>query len=506
MSFMTITHIRRGFATNSSSMHSILEVEPGQELPAPLNADWVKNHIEEDEFVASDRQSRISYLHAMAADAARYAGEWHDEAECYRRYLQLARVIPGDPLSPEEMRAAELDSLSAYAIPRKIHTQDMDVDFFEHIVHFLLSENIVIFGSPWGAPSWEEQLNGRHANLLECLKTVSRRISENEWTVLDLHDGIKYNIVFDRDGRQTTMPIETARALEMVDVSISNACGRGCSFCYRASIPEGLLADMGNLRKLVEGLKEIDALEMVLGGGEPTEHPDFYRFLQETDFGDLCVSFTTRDLNFIHSLARANGIEESEVIEVIREKIKAVGLSVQTADEVEEAERNLAVFMNPDYRHYSFSPQMVFHVIPGLGWQKVLDAILQKRHSLLLLGMKFTGRNVIADREAYSDVLKEMLKDERIQKHVELSRFRERTRLGVDTKFITDVQSIALEWLQRFSRKSWTDREGVRSAFIDLVAGTMAPCSFGGETVKLDGYDGRSLEQAFERIGVYKPE
>lgn len=507
MPFMTITYIRHGFATNSSSMHSILEVEPGQTLPAPRNTEWGESHEEGDEFVVSDRQSRINYLHAMAADAARDAGDWHDEDECYRRYLQLAAVIPDAPLDCEVVRDIHLDFLSGYAVPRKIHSPDMDVDFFKHIVQLVMSENIIIFGDRWGdAQPWEEQFRGRYTNLLGGLNMVSRRVGENEWTLLSLYDGTKYSVAFDSDGRQTATPDTSTRALEMVDVSISNACSRQCPFCYRASVPNGPLANLDDLKALVNGLKEIDVMEMVIGGGEPTEHPGFYRFLKETDFGDLSVSFTTRDLNFVCSLARVNGVEESEVIDIIRNRVKAIGLSVQSADDVRAAERNLAVFFKPDTAHFISNPQMVFHVIPGSGWRDVFDAIIQDKHRLLLLGMKFAGRNADADRKAYAEVLKKMLEDERLNTHLDKSYFRERVRLGVDTKFIVDILSIAPDWIKRFNRNSWSDQEGMRSAFIDLVDGTMSPCSFGGNTVRLIGYDGISLNQAFGQIGIFKPE
>lgn len=302
--------------------------------------------------------------------------------------------------------------------------------------------------------------------------------------------------------------METIRALEMVDVSISDACKQQCSFCYRASEPDAPLADINDLKALVEGLKETDTMELVIGGGEPTEHPDFYHFLEETDFGDLCVSFTTRDLDFIRTLAVSNEVEESEAAEIIRNKVKAIGLSVRTAEEIKRAERNLATFMRDETTgSYRNNPQMVFHLIPALGWEEVFDAITEGKHSLLLLGMKFTGRNDRADSKAYADILRAMASNERLTKHINHELFRrERIHLGVDTKFIVDLQSIDPDWLKRFSRKSWSDMEGVRSAFIDLVDGTMAPCSFGGKVMGLDGYDGESLKQAFDLIGIYKPE
>jgi MoaA/NifB/PqqE/SkfB family radical SAM enzyme len=332
-------------------------------------------------------------------------------------------------------------------------------------------------------------------------------VGENEWALFSLYDGLKYGVVFDSDGRQTATPMKAARALEMVDVSISNACGQRCSFCYRASEPDGQLADINDLKALVKGLKEIDTMELVIGGGEPTEHPDFYRFLKEADFGDLCVSFTTRNLDFIRSFASTNGVEESEVVEVIRNKAKAIGISVRTAEEVKEAERNLVAFMRDEAAgRYSDNPQMVFHLIPGPDWEEVFDVITEEKHSLLLLGMKFTGRNEGTDRKIYADTLRAILKDQRLKSHIRDSFFRRYAHLGVDTKFIIDVQSVDPDWLKQFDRKSWANTEGVRSAFIDLVDGTMAPCSFGGKVVKLDGYDGRSLNQGFGLIGTYKPE
>ena len=506
MNFMTLTRIRRGFATNSSSTHSILEVESGQNLPAPLNFKWDNSHGNYDDFVVSDRLSRICFLHAMAADAARDAGDQRDDAENYRRYLQLAAVIPGDPLNLEDMRDNGLNNLSGYAVPRKIHTRDMDVDFFERVVRFVMSENVIVYGG-WGFQPWDETLKGEFRELLGGIGMVSRRVGEDEWTLLCTYDGKKYSVKFDADGRQKSVSLDTPlRAMEIADVSISNACRRQCSFCYRDSIPDGKSADIENLYELLNGLKDADAMEMVIGGGEPTEHPDFYRFLKDADFGDICVSFTTRDLDFVRSLGRANGIEEAEVIETIRKKVKAIGISVRTVKDVNEAQRNLAPLFSFDQYHGAGNPQMVFHVIPEPGWQELFDVLNEHKLHVLILGMKFTGRNSGADKKAYANTLEAMLKDERIETFIENRHFYRRVRLGVDTKFIVDAASVDPNWLKRFRRASWSDVEGERSVFIDMVDRTMAPCSFGGKKVKLGGYGAGNLLNAFDAIGTYRPE
>ena len=177
---MRVTRIRRGFATNSSSMHSILEVEPGQDLPAPLNWEFGREHEEGSFFIVSDRPSRIRYLHAMAVDGARYSGDdWSAGDECYRRYRQLAAVVPGPPLSREEAFGLTYDRLNGSGIPRKDNSpDDMDVGLFERIVRFLMSENIVIYGDRHGyfEPN-DGKLKGVHCSLLEgCCGWLSRRV------------------------------------------------------------------------------------------------------------------------------------------------------------------------------------------------------------------------------------------------------------------------------------------------------------------------------------------
>ena len=503
MPSMQITHIRRGFATNSSSTHSILELAPGLALPESTHTDWRERDDHYERFVVSDRASRIDYLHAMAAIGARDVAGWNDEDEWYRLYRQLAQALPGGPLAREDARDLHIDHLPGWSIPRIIHTREMDVDYFAHVARLLLSERVVVMDD-----EWPNAKRGEYLHLLEGEYDVSKRVGDNEWSLLSFRNGRKCRVRFDEAGRQFTRPISPSRALEMVDVSISNACGRMCPFCYRASVPDGAQADIRQMKALVRGLKEADAMEMVIGGGEPTEHPDFYPFLRDTDFGDLCVSCTTRDLDFIASLARVNRIKPDEVLETLCGKVKAIGLSVQTAAEVKLAERNLAALRSNE-RPWPNRPALVFHVIPGPEWREVLVAVHEGQHDLLLLGMKFTGRQTGVDPKAYADAVGEMLESESLKKRLgnysSRRRYERKTRLGVDTQFLVDAHALNPAWRERLDWRTWSDTEGEWSAFIDLVDETMAPCSFGGEKVKLDGLDGTDLLKAFDRIGAYKP-
>ncbi len=65
---------------------------------------------------------------------------------------------------------------------------------------------------------------------------------------------------------------------ELADISISNRCSHGCHFCYRDSQPDGPLMSLDDYRLLMEQLP--GTFQLALGGGEPTEHPEFIEFLR----------------------------------------------------------------------------------------------------------------------------------------------------------------------------------------------------------------------------------
>jgi len=80
-------------------------------------------------------------------------------------------------------------------------------------------------------------------------------------------------------------------APELADISISNRCSNGCPFCYRDSRSDGPLMCLEDYTHVMEQLPA--TFQVALGGGEPTEHPDFIDFLRVSrDFGKV-PNYTT---------------------------------------------------------------------------------------------------------------------------------------------------------------------------------------------------------------------
>ncbi len=60
---------------------------------------------------------------------------------------------------------------------------------------------------------------------------------------------------------------------ETIDVSITDKCGFGCSYCYMDSRPESDHAPKELVETIIQGF-DVPPFQMAIGGGEPTIHPD----------------------------------------------------------------------------------------------------------------------------------------------------------------------------------------------------------------------------------------
>lgn len=84
---------------------------------------------------------------------------------------------------------------------------------------------------------------------------------------------------------------------ELADISISNYCTNGCSYCYRKSSEEGKFMSLEDYRFALQQLtseKYGSIFQVALGGGEPLLHPDFNEIIKVTreEFG-IIPNYTT---------------------------------------------------------------------------------------------------------------------------------------------------------------------------------------------------------------------
>ena len=83
---------------------------------------------------------------------------------------------------------------------------------------------------------------------------------------------------------------------ELADISISNRCSKGCSFCYKDSTPNGKVMSVEEYCQVLDSLcspKYGTIFQVAIGGGEPLEHPDFLNIVDETVNRGIVLNFTT---------------------------------------------------------------------------------------------------------------------------------------------------------------------------------------------------------------------
>lgn len=144
--------------------------------------------------------------------------------------------------------------------------------------------------------------------------TLIRRHSEGYNFVADTETGItmRWGKSFSDDPYRAPIP-------ELVDISISNHCTKGCSFCYRDSIPNNVFMSLADYEFVIKSLASErwgNVFQVALGGGEPLEHPDFIDILKVTRNYGVVPNFTTNAMHI-----------SKEIAEQIKPLVGAVAIS-----------------------------------------------------------------------------------------------------------------------------------------------------------------------------------
>lgn len=93
---------------------------------------------------------------------------------------------------------------------------------------------------------------------------------------------------------------------ELVDISISNHCTKGCTFCYRDSVANNVFMSLEDYETVIQSLNDErwgNVFQVALGGGEPLEHHDFIEILKITRKYNVVPNFTTNAMHITKDIA-----------------------------------------------------------------------------------------------------------------------------------------------------------------------------------------------------------
>lgn len=255
---------------------------------------------------------------------------------------------------------------------------------------------------------------------------------------------------------------------ELADISISNHCTKGCDFCYRNSGDNQEWMSVEDYCHVLNSMchpQYGNVFQVALGGGEPLEHPDFLRIIDETVSRGIVPNFTTNGLHLTEDISKS-----------IKEKVGAVALSTTSICELNQD--------NVDMLYYYGIETNIHYVLSTGNIEEAIDIAkgrfnkqLEKINAVIFLTYKPAGRggfNGVLKRGESLDYFVKVIGEKGIV----------RPKLGFDACFVPMLFS------RKVVGKSLVDccEGGFFSVYVDHQK-NVSPCSFSG------GKDSYSLEE-----------
>lgn len=287
---MKAISLRRGFATNSSSSHSIIFSADASKIPEGMAdfCDFGWNY-----FIQKTQQEKMNYIYQAFSQSF---GSNEEMAEYFGVPVEMVENSEVDGYIDHE----------SYGM--------LDIVTAKSILH---DDRFAILGGNDNQedPDWIKSfqkidggelshISRKYEKFLESGKDRqvthdydgSTAIEKGVVTTFNNQDGVKVRYNMEGDGEvYLSVP-------ELVDIKITDYCPYGCSYCYQNSTEQGLHADYDKLVSMIELMKEKGVFELAIGGGEPTLHPRFHDIieacvLKNDDGGFIVPNFTTRNLS-----------------------------------------------------------------------------------------------------------------------------------------------------------------------------------------------------------------
>jgi len=455
---IAVENIRYGLATNSSSTHSIIH---NTQLS---DKDLVGYEYGWENFTLASREEKKKYL------------------------LQQLRLTIGKEKEllflsneldwgAEEFLEGYIDHESVLTFPKDIYGE-LNIKFFKEYYNYLLDNSFVILGgdnnSDDGHPNQDDD-----DGLLPVYNFYRNDIAYkngNYWIVQNSTRKLRINF--------TQNPIK-ADTPELLDVKLTNRCLTNCAYCYQDSTKDGLHGDTNYIKAIIEDTYS-KQVEFALGGGEPTDHPDFVKILNYIKRNKNIANFTTKSLTWFNN---------PEIVAAVNESVSGIAYSPDTINHMKQ-------FIEAHDKHVP-KIAIYFHIIPELLTRTDLKAILDyiqevnswqgNKHSrnnrikLTMLGYKQIGR-------ATKPITKILDLIEFLQTYSNI-------QIGIDTKIAQDYAN----QLATVSNRLYTTHEGEFSMYIDAVTQKAYKSSYDldhpVDTVKKtsDSWDGKSKRYTLHR-------
>jgi organic radical activating enzyme len=459
---LQILNVRAGFATNSSSSHSVL-LFYGHGLRDELIDSY---GFGREKFVAASESAKRDYLIGQLSAALGYRswapkGQEAEVEAANRRVVAVIEELVGPIADPTNL--PNVDHQSVWALPQTADGE-LDLDFARELVEFFQRPEVVVLGGSDEndvdepvhplLPGNEDKLwaNDWPSDQGRDYVMVARKDIDH-WTLFNRQTGMKVRLTFgDQEPLYSSAP-------ELVDVKISDYCPLGCTFCYVDSTEDGQHGSFSDIAKIADELAQAGVFEVALGGGETTMHPRFADIVELFAARGVVPNFTTRSLAWL---------KDKKLVARLRPHVGSFAFSVQKASEVGKLARLIEKSgWHDEDSSYWERRNPALHVVMGTvsqpEFEAILDAARKEGLGVTLLGYKRTGRATEPEHPYLDWWLASA------QEHGPW-------RLGIDTALAAESRQQLLD--AGVDQRMFHTEDGRWSAYIDAVQMTMAPSSW----------------------------
>jgi organic radical activating enzyme len=476
---------RIGFATNSSSAHSIILHSDPKYLNM-LQSDTVDNisSYGRDQFSFVDPLEKLSYLIWLH-------GRQNNSASAHES-MKLAATLPKIVNQIGEMSLADIQA--------RVEHLEFESEMYEAACpagitpnlwfDFIINAPVALHGYDDNNDTYFESVNRKDPGHVE-IRNMKYKQDGNALIGYNAQTGEKF--------RWSPDLYEKSTYPELVDLKITDYCGWGCKFCYQASTTKGQHAPIERLKDIFKTLSDKKVFEVAIGGGEPVEHPQFDElFILAKEYG-ITLNFTTYGVEWAK--------DPNHPVIVAMNKTRwagGIGVSVHTKKDIEKVAKLQSYLTENKVYQGKVMAQSVIGATPMNATAAILEECISLDKPLLLLGYKTTGRGAsfkkkADDKKAVLDILN------RAKSHVdsplETSQWGyEKDRyftLSVDTAFLDIYKDIldevAIPTVLR------TSPEGKFSMYIDGVENTVAPSSY-CDTQSITPWDPNTFKETFAKF------
>lgn len=459
MKVIYLKNFRKGYATNSSSTHSLI-YRNKDEMFEDLNVFELNFYDRFDKTIAASKAAKIKYVAANIMfndklfeimclyypEMKQYEKDAKYVVENTRKYVN--GEITYDDFNDQKFGMCNRQSL--YFQNSKF--LEASIDYLRNIID---DDDVIIVGgsdetdfvfdtkenhTELPIPEWVEFNSDKKGHIVK---------NGNYWV------GYGYGTEDNGKLRFTTSKHNCVPEYpELIDLKITNKCNHNCKFCYMDSNKDGKHAELSFLKKIISSLSsnEFDSfdtrVEFSVGGGDVLLYPH----LEEL------FSYMTKKGHIVNTTINAKDalkiVGNEKLYDIFKKYVKGIGVSVSNEEDIEKIIplRNL---FSVDHVY----KQIKIHLIPEfLGVEKTISFVEKLKkynfYDILFLGYKTNGRGKTQNITPFNeDDLKKI--------------FNEQYTISVDTTFANKYY----DWLKdNFETEhTLTLNEGEYSMYVDGV-------------------------------------